>query len=452
MGERNYDYNTVLAVTADYDVVVFGGGPAGCAAAIQAAREGARVALVEKNGMLGGTTTVAAVNFPGLFHTRLGRHVIRGIGWEIIEETVARGGAVLQDFSVPYAPRRHPEHHISVNRFVYATVLDDMCLDAGVTLRLHEMAAAVRADGERQIVVLAGKSGLAAVRAHKLIDATGDANIASLMGYKLEEDEHKQPGTLIYRLGGYKLNDVDQAALQRIASEALAAGELLPTDYSNPGPDLPPLWKELRSGGGNHNHITGIDAATSPAKTAAELKARAALLRAYRLLRQVPGCEQLVVEDVAVECGIRDTRRILGETRITGDAYKTGYVWPDAVCYSYYPIDIHRHNDNTIDIRPLEDGIVATIPYSALIPRGSGGDLLAAGRCISGDAEAHSAYRVQASSMAIGQAAGAAAAIAANRSISVRDVDVEELRRILHRNGAVVPDHNPSPSHTHAPN
>ncbi|MFK7691999.1 FAD-dependent oxidoreductase [Paenibacillus sp. HJGM_3] len=433
-----YEFQTSLPVSAEYDVLVFGGGPAGCAAAIQAARDGVRAALVEKNGMLGGTTTVASVNFPGLFHTRLGRQVIRGIGWELIEETVARGGADLQDFSVPYEPGRHPAHHISVNRFVYATVLDDMCVQAGVTLRLHELPAAIRPDGDGCVAVLAGKSGLTAVRARKLVDATGDANIAALLGCALEEDACKQPGTLIYRLGGYALAEVDRTALERLAREAIAAGELRPTDFSRPGPGEPPLWRELRSGGGNHNHIVGIDAATSPAKTATELHARAALLRAYRLLRRVPGCERLAVEDVAVECGIRDTRRIVGETRITGDAYKTGYVWPDAVCYSYYPIDIHRHDDNTIDIRPLADGVVATIPYGALVPQGSE-HLLAAGRCISGDAEAHSAYRVQASASAIGQAAGAAAAIAARRGVAVRDVDVAELRDALRRAGAIVP-------------
>ena len=98
-----------LPLSAEYDVIVAGGGAAGVVAAIQAARAGARTALVEKNGILGGTTVVAAVNFPGLFHA-WGRQVIAGIGWEILEETVRRGGAVLPDFSVdPGAPLAPPD-------------------------------------------------------------------------------------------------------------------------------------------------------------------------------------------------------------------------------------------------------------------------------------------------------------------------------------------------------
>jgi hypothetical protein len=438
MASEHYEYTAGLRVEAEYDVIVFGGGPAGCTAAIQAGREGARVALVEKNGILGGTTVVASVNFPGLFHTRLGRHVIRGIGWEIIEVTAARGGAKLQDFAIPYKPRNHPQHHIWVNRFVYATVLDDLCVAAGVSLRLHEMPVAVHFDGTSHIVILAGKTGLYAVKASKLVDATGDANVAMLMGCAVEQEQHLQPGTLIYRIAGYDLAQVDKTALRQLHDEALAAGTLQTTDYCNPGVEEPPFWRELQGGGGNRNHITGIDGTSSQSKTAAELKARAALLRAYRLLRQVPGCEELIVEDVANECGIRETKRVVGEQRVTGDAYKSGYVWPDAVCYSYYPIDIHRHDDNTIDIRPLEDGIVATIPYGALVPAGSD-HLLVAGRCISGDTEAHSAYRVQASCMATGQVAGAAAAIAARNGISVRDVSLDALREMLVKYNAIVP-------------
>jgi hypothetical protein len=258
------------------------------------------------------------------------------------------------------------------------------------------------------------------------------------MGYPTEQEEHKQPGTLIYRISGYELANVDKNELVRLHDEALAAGELLHTDYCNPGGD-PPFWRELQSGGGNRNHIPGIDGASSQSRTAAELKARAALLRAYTFLRKVPGCEELVVEEAAVECGIRETKRIVGVKRITAEAYVSGFVWPDAVCFSYYPIDIHKHDSNTIDIRPLEDGIVATIPYGALLPVGSE-HLLMAGRCISGDSEAHSAYRVQASCMAIGQAAGAAAAIAAKSGISVQDVNLTELRQLLLDHNAIVPE------------
>ena len=429
--EHTIDVRRRIPVLDRCDVVVVGGGPAGCTAAIQAARLGARTALVEKNGILGGTTVVASINFPGLFHA-WGKQVIRGIGWELIERTVARGGAVLPDFSS--IPPRHWMHQIRVNRFVYASVLDEACTAAGVLIRLHEMPACVdELDGELALVV-AGKTGLGAILAKKIVDATGDANVVHLMGYPLQKSEAMQPGTLAYELSGYDINNIDKDALQRLAEEAVREGRLFPTDYRN---GRPPLWSELRGGTGNAMHVVDIDGTTSAGRTDAELKARRVLSRIYNFLRTVPGCENIQVSYVANECGVRDTRRIVGEVQITVDHYRSGYVWPDAVCYSFYPIDVHVKG--AIDTRPLEPGVVPTIPYRALIPKGSD-HLLAAGRCISGDLEASSAYRVQASCMAIGQAAGAAAAIAARDRVSVRDVDVQKLRRALVRHGAIVPE------------
>ncbi|HEX2513582.1 MAG TPA: FAD-dependent oxidoreductase [Chloroflexota bacterium] len=438
-------YAADLALSAEYDVIVAGGGAAGVVAAIQAARAGARTALVEKNGILGGTAVVAAVNFPGLFHA-WGRQIIAGIGWEILEETVRRGGAVLPDFSVDPG-RAHWRHQIRVNRFVYATVLDDLCRGAGVTLRFYELPAAVRplsgdeaADGlgriGRTALVVAGKTGLEALATRTLVDATGDADLAGLMGYPRRRSEHLQPGTLIYELDGYDLARVDLQALAARYAVARARGEILPTDHTR---GEPPLYRELASGGGSCNHVLGIDGATSAARTAAELKGRQAVLRVYRLLRQVPGCESLRVSFVANECGIRETRRIVGEREVTVARYASGYVWEDAICYSFYPIDVHQPDSMAIDIRPLARGVVPTIPYGALIPAGSD-RLLVAGRCIAGDQEANSAYRVQATCMATGQAAGAAAALAAQARGSVRAVDVPTLRALLRAHGAIVPD------------
>ncbi len=427
-------YQRELSITDEYDVVVVGGGSAGCMAAIQAGRAGAKTALIEKNGILGGTTVVASVNFPGLFHA-WGKQIIAGVGWEIIEETARRGGAVMPDFSDPYKEHRHWEHQILLNRFLYSSVLDESCMEAGVDLRFHEMPSSMELVDDHVLIAITGKSGLSLIRTKQVIDATGDANVADMLGYTLESEEQPQPGTLIYGLSGYKLEDVDQEKLLKLYQKAVASGSLLHTDHS---PGEIPFLGELRSAGGNRMHITGIDGADSASKSVAEVKARQSLMRIYLFLRQVPGCEKLEVSYVANECGIRETRRIVGEKRITVKDYVSGEVWPDAVCYSFYPVDIHRQGDNTTDIRPLSEGIFPTIPLGALIPRGSD-HLLAAGRCISGDQEASSAYRVQASCMATGQAAGAAAALAAKLDVSVREVDVEQVRDLLERHGAIVP-------------
>lgn len=416
-----------------YDVVVVGGGSAGFTAAIQAARAGAKTTLIEKNSILGGTTVVAAVDFPGLFHA-WGKQVIGGIGWESIERTVAKGGATLPDFTKSVG-NRHWEHQIRVNRFVYSTILEEMCLEAGVVLRYHEMPAAVYVQGQERRLMTAGKSGLSAIGFKKMVDGTGDANMAGLMGYERVKGEVLQPGTLVYKLGGYQMEQVDVTALKEAYSTALQAGNIRRTDHL---PGEIPLYRELQSRGSSSLHITDIDGSTSLTKSHAEIEARKALMRVYSLLRGIPGCEQLYVEYFANECGIRETWRIAGEEWVDADRYISGYRWPDAVCYSYYPIDIHQHDSNTTDVRPLAEGVVPTIPYGALVPRGSD-HLLAAGRCASGDRVAHSAYRVQASCMAMGQAAGAAAAIAARDDISVRQVNLEEVRDVLLAHAAIVP-------------
>ncbi|MFC3772053.1 FAD-dependent oxidoreductase [Paenibacillus sp. GCM10012303] len=414
-------------VYGEYDIMVFGGGSAGCTAAIQAARAGKRTALVEKNGILGGTTIVASVNFPGLFHA-WGKQVIRGIGWEIIERTAELDGAELPDFSV--VPPRHWKHQILVNRFIYSAVLDQLCMESGVSLRLHEMPAAVRKGEDGLYVALVGKSGLRWFKTRKLVDATGDADVAGMMGYARRKGEVLQPGTLINDIGGYDPAAVDEGELGRLYEEALLCGEV---DRSRNG-----LYNDLRAGRINM-HVQHIDGSESESRTAAEVKARRNLLDTVRLLRRVPGCEKLEVRYVANECGIRETWRIDGEAEVDEQSYVSGYVWPDAVCYSFYPIDLHHHSGYHIEQKYLQPGIVATLPYRALIPKGSD-DLLVAGRCISGDRMANSAFRVQASCMATGQAAGMAAAIAAELNCSVRDVPMELLREHLERSGAIVPE------------
>ncbi len=422
-----------IPLSDSYDVLVVGGGSAGATAAIQAARAGARTALIEKNSILGGTTVVAAVDFPGLFHAQ-GKQVIAGIGWEAIERTVAKGGAALPDFSISVG-ERHWEHQVRVNKFVYSTVIEEMCLEAGVILRYHEIPAAIFVEGDERRLITAGKAGLMAIGFSKLIDATGDANMTEMMGYAREKGETLQPGTLVYKLAGYELDQVDEDKLRELYHKALQAGEIKETDHL---PGDTPLFRELRSRGSSSLHITGIDGSTSMSKTHAEIEARKALMRIYTLLKSIPGCENLYVDFFANECGIRETWRIIGEEHIDANSYLSGHLWPDAIGYSYYPIDIHKHDSNTTDVRPLAEGVVPTIPYGALIPRGSE-HLLVAGRCAAGDQVAHSAYRVQASCMAMGQAAGAAAAIAARHDISVRHVDIEEVRQLLREHKAIVP-------------
>jgi choline dehydrogenase-like flavoprotein len=415
-----------------YDVIVVGGGPAGSVAAIQAARLGARCLLVEKNGMLGGTTTSAGITVPGLFHA-WGRQVIAGIGWELVSRAVRVAGGALPDFTDYH--RAPNKLQVRVNGPIYAALLDEAVVTAGAALLLHTTLAAVRRDGDSWCVTLCGKEGLHDERAGVLVDCTGDANAVGLAGYELERSAELQPGTLNVQLSGYDPAAVDYDRLGRAYVQAVASGTLQAVDLALHGDNGRTF---LRQRGENAMHVTGIDGSTSAGRTAAEVSARAALLRIYSFLRAQPGLENLTIDWTAAECGIRETRTIRGKSRITAADYASGRLWDDAVCYSFYPIDVHRPSGHGIDLRPLAEGTVPTIPRGAMLPAESGW-LLAAGRCVAGDQEANSAYRVQASCMATGQAAGAMAALAATSGTEPAELAIEDVHEALRAHGAIIP-------------
>jgi len=416
---------------ASYDVLVVGGGPAGLCAAIQAARAGAKTLLVEKSGVLGGAIVLNGVNFPGLFHA-WGKQIIAGIGWDLVTAAVDLCGQALPDFS-DYT-RRHWHLQVRVDRAVFAALADAAVLDAGAALLFHAMAASAVFEDGRWRVGLATKEGMRSVPARVVIDCTGDANVAGIAGFARRRSPALQPGSIMARLGGYDEQALDYEALQRAYTAAVERGELRSGDAVNNN-----VAQLLRSRGDNTMHVVGIDGASSEGKSRAEVLARQQLLRLFRFCRKQPGLEQFQYDWFAMECGIRETFTIEGLETVTVRDYTSGRVWDDAVCYSFYPIDVHRPSGDGIDIRPLEEGMVPTIPRGALIPRDSR-NFLAAGRCASGDQEANSAYRVQASCMAMGQAAGGIAALAVQRNELPAEVPMEAVRALLRNHGAIIPE------------
>lgn len=416
-----------------YDLVVIGSGTAGTIAAIQAGRLGLRTLLVEKNGMPGGATTVASVNFPGLFHA-WGHQVIAGIGWELVTKTVEDCGESLPDFST--IPPRHPMHQIRVNRAIYSATACEALHWAGVEVLFHTMPAAVKELEDGFSVQLCTKAGLYPVRCKTLIDASGDANAVKLAGYPVVDLEQKQPGTLILTLDGYDMEDVNPSELQQAFQLALEEGELHSIDKTFVRNNILHL---LRAKGDNCTHITNIDGRTSAGRSVAEMDTRMSMLRIFRFLRRQPGLEHFNIAYMAPECGIRETVTIEGEEKVTAQDYIEGRLWDEALCYSFYPIDLHFVEGGGIDTRPLPEGHFPTVPRGALIPRGSK-RLLVAGRCLSSDREANSALRVQASCMAYGQTAAALAYQALQEDCGVMDCDLEAVRDTLREHNAIVPD------------
>jgi hypothetical protein len=414
-----------------YDVIVAGGGTAGVVAAIQAARAGARTLLLEKTGILGGTMVTGAIPCPASFHAH-GRQVIRGIGWELCCRALKELDLCPPDpLTTPW--QKGGRLSLYVNPAIFAAMADEMAVEAGADILFHAMPASVtRASSEWKMVVCT-KKGLQNVSAINIVDCTGDANVVELAGFKTNRNPDPQPGTLVVWLEGYDANKLDYAAIQSAFDLEAAAGRMKRSDPGWWHGRIDPL---LKGYGGNCIHIPVSGAHTSDGRTKAEIEGRAAMMRLMRFFRKQPGLEGLMVKSCAAECGIRETVTIKGRKTITIEDYECGRIWEDAVCYSFYAVDVHRAD--RVDFREIPSGIYPTIPLCAMLPKGSK-HLIVAGRCVSGDQEANSAYRVQASCMAMGQAAGAAAALAAGNDSDIEDVPIADLRELLRRHNAIVP-------------
>ena len=417
------------------DVLVVGGGAAGVCAAIQSAKAGARTVLVEKSSRLGGTLTNGGIAKPGLFHA-WGRQVVAGIGWSLVEKTLSEGGGTMPDVANLSLP--HWAHQPDICGPLFAALCDEAVVEAGVALRLHTMLAGLKRARGRWVAELCGKEGLVEIRASIVVDCTGDANAAALAGAKLRTPAVCQPATLSFRLGGYDLATLDEATLNAAYREAVKAGVLQPEDACW-HIERPSVTGLLRKRGNNANHIpAAASARTSAGRTELEVEGRASVRRLVRWLRTQPGLENVQVESVCAEIGVRETATVVGLETITAEDYVSGRIWPEAVCHAFYPVDIHGLDTSTWKQTFLAPGRVPTVPRGALVAKGRPG-LLMAGRILSSDRAANSALRVQATCMATGQAAGALAALAVKRGLDPAAVPMRDLRALLRRHGAVVP-------------
>lgn len=376
-------------VTTSADVLVVGGGTAGTIAAIQAARAGARTLLIERGTQMGGTMTTGGVSFPGLFDA-WGRQVIAGIGWELVKQAVELDKGSLPDFS--RIPTDHWQNQVQVNQFVYALLAEDECVKAGVMIAYYEFPLSVKASTTGWIVECVGPSTHRSVKCKQIVDCTGGASVVGMLNLPRLRENETQPGSLLYKLGG--VHPVGRDQLDRL-------------------------------------YVHGADSSTAMTLTVANMAGRKALLKK---LREQKDNARLV--HMQPETAHRESYRIQGETVITVADYTSGRVFKDALCYAFYPVDLH--GPNGVQPKPLAKGTVPTIPLGALIPKDSR-NIMVAGRCVSSDRLAHSGLRVQASCMAMGQAAGATAALAAAEDTTPLKVPLSKIRTMLLNHGAIVP-------------
>jgi glycine/D-amino acid oxidase-like deaminating enzyme len=405
-----------------YDVVVVGGGPAGIGAALAAAKAGAKTALVERDSVVGGTTVQAKVCDMGLF-SAWKRQIIAGPAWDLVTNAVAAAHGTLPDFAAQ-RPDKWMESCVRVDPEIYSRLAEEALRKAGVTILVNaEVSSVTRtADG--------WDTGFAVGR--QVVDATGNATVAALAGARREKspDDLRQPGSFFFWISS-KGATFDAAAVDRAFRKAIADGELLPTDV-HVG-----MSYFIRKGGGSGCYIPLADNSTPEARADTNRRGIEARDRVLAFIRRQPGLENVSLVSSAREVGVRETYRVVGEKTISERAYLDGVVEEDALCWSYWMVDAHSAKRSHARLVFHKDGKIGSVPLGAMLPKGVGG-MLVAGRAVSSDHGANSALRVQASCMAMGQAAGTAAAMAVAGSVAPRGVDAAALVATLRADGVAI--------------
>ena len=414
-----------VANDSDYDVIVVGGGPAGIGAALAAAKTGARTVLIERDSIIGGTTVQAEVCDIGLFYAWK-RQIIAGPAWDLVVKVVEEAHGELPDFSLQ-EPDKWMESCVHVDPEVYSCVAEETLREAGVVLIMNNEVTSVErtADGWK----------IDSITGRQIIDASGNATVAALAGAERVKspDSIRQPGSFFFWISSKGL-DFDWEAVNRAQKEAIEDGELLPTDM--------PVGMSffISKGGGSGCYIPLADNSTPEARVETNQRGIEARDRVLAFIRNQKGLENIELVSSAREVGVRETYRVVGEKTITEQDYLQGIVPDDALAWSYWMVDQHNAGKSARLVF-LEEDKVGTTPLGAMLPKGVS-NMLVAGRAISSDQGANSALRVQASCMAMGQATGVVAALAASQHCDPRDVPLDLIRKCLTDIGHIVPKNN----------
>jgi hypothetical protein len=445
-------------VIAETDVLVVGGGPAGLGAAIGAAEAGAAVILAERYGFLGGNATAALVMPLMSFHTQKpvaqqagavtlfptdhgpGNPVISGVLTKLVNRLVERGGAIPPSLKTGYVVPFDPE--------VFKLVAFELLDESGVKFLLHALAGEVIGGNEVRGVVFETKSGPLVVKARATVDCTGDGDIAALAGAPYEtgrgEDGMPNPMSLLFRM-----TEFQRAHFEKYVNEhpdqwygVHGLWDLIQSARANGELDLP--REDILFFGTTHDKEVSVNSTRIIRVmgtdvwdlTYAEWEGRRQMRQiASFLTRYVPGFENAYVVQSGVNVGVRASRRIMGDYKLTADDVLQARSFDDVVARGSYPIDIHSpEGKGTIMLR-LPAGQAYDIPLRTLLPENVH-NLAVAGRCISGTYEAQASFRAMPICMATGQAAGVCAALAARAGKSPHDVRATDVQAELLRQGA----------------
>ena len=442
----------------NFDVAVIGGGPSGVCAAVSAARSGARVLIVEQYGVLGGMSTMGQVAPWMTFHDMQGVQVVKGLGQEIVDRLTARGmcrGHVRDTMGETWSVTPFDNEGLKL-------VLAEMCREEGITLLFHTFVFGLETEG-RKISCLraANKNGEIRIRAKVYVDGSGDGDIFAMSGCSHEKgregDHLMMPCTTnfsMYNVDFVKIRDFMLAHPEDFHDKT----DMTPMRETGALPDCVSgffeEWKKGQEELGMHilrerilffrgirddiatvntTRLTEVDCTDADSMSNAEVELRKQVYQVAELLQKyVPGFEKAEILGVAPVVGIREGRRLSGEYVLTGDDLRAAKRFDDEIAVYGYPIDQHHPDGAGFTQSTIP---AYGIPYRTLVPKEID-NLLVTGRCVSCDREAQSSLRTTPGVMAIGEAAGAAAAEAAEKNIPVQAVDVKALQKLLRERGA----------------
>jgi FAD dependent oxidoreductase len=432
-----------IPIYGEYEVTVLGGGPAGIAAAVAAARAGRRTLLIERYGFLGGMGTAAGVtNFCGLHANVYGamHRVVQGIASELLARIDHLGGLNAPHLILGKILAQ------AYDTAAYKIAADDLLAAHKVDILFHALGAGVvMQDGQRiSALMVETKGGRQAVRSDIFIDCSGDGDLAAWAGARFEVGDNA--GSMLFPSMMFRLNGIDPdkagdawRTIPALMEQAEAAGtHRFPRKAAIVRPQRHDIeWRvnftQLARADG-----TAINGLQPDDLTRGEIDGRRQAVDAFQFLRTVPGFEKAYIVDLPPQLGIRETRRVVGGHMLSGGDVLGCASFEDSIGVNGWPMEQHVAGNVIFKFPPIPRSRgFNELPYRMLTPEGLD-NLLVAGRCASMTHDGQSAARVSGACFAMGEAAGTAAALALSGNTIPRDIATEKLQQTLKAQGAFI--------------